>query len=38
MMALGAMCAINEAGIKIGKDIALVGFDGGVCKPGDSHG
>ncbi|MCL2286236.1 MAG: LacI family transcriptional regulator [Firmicutes bacterium] len=28
LMALGAMRAIKEAGLKIGKDIALVGFDG----------
>ena len=28
LMALGAMRAINEAGLKLGKDIALVGFDG----------
>jgi len=28
LMALGAMRAINEAGLTIGKDIALVGFDG----------
>ena len=28
LMALGAMRAIKDAGLKIGKDIALVGFDG----------
>jgi len=28
LMALGAMRAINEAGLTIGKDITLVGFDG----------
>ena len=28
LMALGAMRAINEAGLTIGKDVALVGFDG----------
>jgi len=28
LMALGAMRAINESGLRIGEDIALVGFDG----------